>query len=111
MNLRRVSTSIGLLLGAALWAGCRSNLTLAPPLSPAFIRAGARENADERTLAQGRALFLNRCIQCHALPEIARFDAPRLTAIVAKMSGRANLSVEQHKAVVKYLLTVRSQSL
>ena len=111
MNLGRVGTSIALVLAAAFLAGCQSNLALAPPVSPAFIRAGARENADERTLAQGRTLFLNRCIQCHALPEVARFDAPRLTAIVAKMSGRANLNPEQHKAVLKYLLTVRSQSL
>jgi mono/diheme cytochrome c family protein len=111
MSLRRVGTSIVLALGAALWAGCQSNLSLAPPLSPSFIRAGGRENADERTLAQGRTLFLNRCIQCHALPEVARFDAPHLTAIVAKMSGRANLSAKQHEAVVKYLLTVRSQPL
>jgi mono/diheme cytochrome c family protein len=111
MNLGRVGNSVVLVLGAALLAGCQSNLALAPPVSPAFIRAGARENADERTLSQGRILFLNRCIQCHSLPEVARFDAPRLTAIVAKMSGRANLSVEQHKAVVKYLLTVRAQSL
>jgi mono/diheme cytochrome c family protein len=92
-------------------SGCQSNLAFAPPISPSFIRAGVRENADERTLAQGRALFLNRCIQCHALPEVARFDAPRLTAIVAKMSGRANLSPTQHEAVRKYLLTVRAQSL
>jgi hypothetical protein len=72
---------------------------------------GARENADERTLAQGRTLFLNRRIQCHALPEVARFDASRLPAIVSKMSGQANLSPKQHEAVLKYLLTVRSQSL
>jgi mono/diheme cytochrome c family protein len=111
MSLRRVGTSIVLALGAALWAGCQSNLSLAPPLSPSFIRAGSRENADERTLAQGRALFLNRCIQCHALPDVARFDAPHLSAIVAKMSGRASLSAKQHEAVVKYLLTVRSQPL
>jgi len=111
MNLGRVGNSVILVLGAALLAGCQSNLALAPPVSPAFIRARARENAEERTLAQGRVLFLNRCIQCHALPEVARFDAPRLTAIVGKMSGRANLSVEQHEAVLKYLLTVRSQSL
>jgi mono/diheme cytochrome c family protein len=111
MNLGRVCASIILVLSAALWVGCQSTLALAPPVSPAFVRAGARENADERTLAQGRVLFLNRCIQCHALPEVARFDAPRLTAIVGKMSGRANLSVEQHEAVVKYLLMVRAQSL
>ena len=111
MNLGRVCASIVLVLGTALLAGCQSNLSLAPPVSPAFIRAGARENADERTLAQGRTLFLNRCIQCHALPEVARFEAFHLTATVAKMSGRASLSPKQHEAVLKYLLTVRSQSL
>jgi len=111
MDLGRVGALLVLVLGAALWAGCQTNLAFAPPISPAFIRAGAQQNADERTLAQGRTLFLSRCIQCHALPEVARFDAPQLTAIVAKMSGRANLSPKQHEAVLKYLLTARSQSL
>lgn len=108
MNLGRVCASVVLVLGAALWVGCQSTLALAPPVSPAFVRAGARENADEHTLTQGRTLFLNRCIQCHALPEVARFDTPKLTAIVAKMSGRASLSPKQHEAVLKYLLTARS---
>jgi mono/diheme cytochrome c family protein len=108
MNLGRVGASIILVVGAALWSGCQSNLSLAPPVSPSFIRAGVRQDADERALAQGRTLFLNRCIQCHALPEVVRFDAPRLTAIVAKMSSRASLSPKQHEAVLKYLLTARS---
>jgi mono/diheme cytochrome c family protein len=108
MNQGRVCASIVLIVGAGLWAGCQSNLSLAPAVSPALIRAGAHENADEGTLAQGRVIFLNRCIQCHALPEVARFDAPHLTAIVAKMSARASLSPRQHEAVLKYLLTARS---
>jgi cytochrome c2 len=91
------------------FAGCQANLSsTAPPVTASFIRAGLRENGDARTLVQGRTVFLNRCIQCHALPKVAGFDAPRLTAIVARMSGRANLSPEQHQAVLKYLLTVRS---
>lgn len=111
MNLGGFSASIVLVFGAALLSGCQSYLALAPPVSPSFIQAGVLEHADEGTLAQGRVLFLNRCIQCHALPEVSRFYAPRLTAIVAKMSGRANLSPQQHEAVLKYLLTVRAQSL
>src|SRR5205807_3467012 len=103
-------SSIAFALGAVLLGGCQSNLSSsAPPITASFIRASLRENGDASTLAQGRTLFLNRCIQCHALPQAARFDAPRLTAIVAKMSGRANLKPEQHEAVLKYLLTVRSQ--
>jgi mono/diheme cytochrome c family protein len=108
MNFPCVCSSIALAYGAGLLTGCQSNLSSAPPITSSFLQAGVTENADGRTLAQGRALFVNRCIQCHALPEVARFDAPRLTAIVAKMSGRANLSPEQHEAVRKYLLTVRS---
>jgi mono/diheme cytochrome c family protein len=97
---------------AILFAGCQSNLSSsAPPITASFIRAGLRQNGDARTLAQGRVVFLNRCIQCHALPTIAGFDARQLKVIVAQMSGRANLSPEQQEAVLKYLLTVRSQSL
>jgi mono/diheme cytochrome c family protein len=111
MNLGRFCTSITLVCCAVVFSGCQTNLSSAPPVTASLIQAGTRENADGHTLAQGRALFLNRCIQCHALPEVARFDAPRLTAIVAKMSGRANLSPKEHEAVLKYLLTIRSQSL
>jgi mono/diheme cytochrome c family protein len=106
---RRFCSSIALVLGVHLFAGCQSNLSSsAPPVSASFLRASAHKQGDARILSQGRALFLNRCIQCHALPEVAQFNATRLTAIVAKMSGRANLSPEQHDAVLKYLLAVRA---
>jgi mono/diheme cytochrome c family protein len=107
MKARDLSGAV-LALCTLLLAGCETTLSSAPPITASFIRAGAHENADARTLSQGRSLFLNRCIQCHALPEVARFDPHRLAAIVATMSGRANLNAEQHDAVLKYLLTVRS---
>jgi mono/diheme cytochrome c family protein len=109
MRVRDLWGGAGLALLAFLLGGCETTVSSAPPITASFIRAGTRQDADTRTLAQGRSLFLNRCIQCHALPEVSRFDPPRLTAIVAKMSGRANMNPEQHDAVLKYLLTVRSQ--
>jgi mono/diheme cytochrome c family protein len=72
------------------------------------VRAGVRQKADAPTLAAGRSVYLHRCIQCHALPDVSRFSPPRLTAVVANMSHRANLNPEQHEAVLKYLLTIRS---
>ena len=96
--------------GTALFlAGCETTPPAAPPISASFLRAGIRQHADATTLTEGRRLFLNRCIQCHALPSAADYDPPRLRAIVASMSGRANLTDAQHEAVLKYLLTVRSQ--
>jgi hypothetical protein len=97
-----------LAVAALVLASCQSNLTSAPPITESFRRAGLRQKADGPTLAEGRKVFVNRCILCHALPEVARYDAARLPRIVAWMSGRAHLSSEQKEALVKYLLTVRS---
>jgi cytochrome c2 len=109
MKARHVRDYAALALCASVLGGCESSSSSAPPISAAFVRAGVRENADAHTLALGRSLLLNRCIQCHRLPEVAQFDRPHLTAIVAKMSGRANMNAEQHEALLKYLLTVQSQ--
>lgn len=108
MKFRDVSAVVALGLGALFLNSCESTPTSAPPVTASLVRAGGREKADAPTLAAGRSVFLSRCIQCHALPGVSRFDAPRLTAIVGKMSGRANLNAAQHDALLKYLLTIRS---
>jgi len=95
-------------IAGLLLASCQSNLKSAPPITESFLHAGVRQNADGPTLAEGRKVFVNRCILCHALPEVARYDSARLPGIVAWMSGRAHLTSAQKEALVKYLLTVRS---
>jgi hypothetical protein len=101
--------SVALAFLAALSSGCQSNLKSAPPVTESFIGAGLREHATGPTLAEGRKVFLTRCIPCHALPEIERYDRARIPNIVGWMSGRAHLSAGQKEALIKYLLTVRSQ--
>ena len=110
MKRRFVRGSLAALLGILLGA-CQSNLSsTAPPVTAAFVQAGARQNADATTLTQGRTVLLSRCIQCHTLPDVTRYEAPQLKAIVAAMSPRASLTPEQHDAVLKYLLTARTQA-
>jgi mono/diheme cytochrome c family protein len=99
-----------LILGGFVVAGCQSSPPSAPRITQSLIRAGLREKADVPTLADGRRVFVNRCILCHALPDIARYNSARLPGIVGWMSGRAHLTTEQHDALVKYLLAVKSQS-
>ena len=108
MNLRLIGGSVAAILGAVLVGSCQSGT--APPITESFLRAGVRHNANSRTLTQGRAVYVNRCVQCHALPNVAKYDPPRLKAILRIMAGRASLSPEQHDAVLKYLLTARSQA-
>ena len=95
---------------AVIITSCETALKSAPPVTAAFIQAGRREKADARTLEAGRKVFLNRCISCHSLPEIARYDSARIPGIVSWMSYRAHLAPEQREALVKYLLTVRANS-
>ena len=92
------------------FASCETSLKSAPPVTAAFVRAGRQEMADARTLEAGRKVFLNRCIACHALPDVTRQDPARIPRIVGWMSSRARLTPEQHEALVKYLLAVKSQS-
>jgi hypothetical protein len=102
--------AVVLILSGSVVAGCQSNLPSVPPITESLIRAGGREKADGPTLTKGRKAFVNRCILCHALPDISRYDSARLPGIVGWMSGRAHLTTEQHEALVKYLLAVKSQS-
>jgi mono/diheme cytochrome c family protein len=95
---------------AVVLASCETSLKSAPPVTAAFIRAARPEMADGQTLEAGRKVFLNRCIACHALPDVTRQDSARIPRIVGWMSNRAHLTPEQHEALVKYLLTVKAQS-
>ncbi len=91
-----------------LLEGCESGSSSAPPITAPLVRAGIRQNAEARRLTEGRLVFLSRCIECHALPQIEKYTPDRLREIVATMSGRASLSADEHDAALKYLLTIRS---
>ena len=98
-----------IVLTALAIVGCQSTPAPAPPVTESLLRAGIRQKADGPTLAEGRKVFVNRCIVCHALPDVSQYNAARLPGIVSWMSGRAHLSPEQKDALTKYLVTVRSQ--
>jgi cytochrome c2 len=102
---------VGLPICAMVSVSCETSLKSAPPVTSAFVQSGVREHADARTLVEGRTVFLNRCILCHALPEVSRYESGRLPGIVGWMSGRAHLTADQKEALIKYLVTVKSQDL
>jgi mono/diheme cytochrome c family protein len=106
---KRLLAALALPACVVILASCETTLTSAPPVTAAFVRAGRHEQADAQTLEAGRKVFLNRCIPCHALPDIARYDSERLPGIVNWMSGRAHLTPEQKDALTKYLMTVKAQ--
>ena len=94
---------------ALLLTSCETYLKSAPPVTVSFVQAGRSQKADEQTLQEGRKVFLNRCILCHALPDVGRYPSARIPGIVGWMSSRAQLTSEQKDALTRYLLTAKSQ--
>jgi hypothetical protein len=89
--------------------GCQSSVSPAP-MTHEVVRAGARAHVDERILREGRTLFVSRCIECHTLPLVSRYDAVAWPWLVNDMAHRASLKPAERDAVVAYILAVRAQS-
>ncbi len=74
------------------------------------VRAGERAHIDERTLQEGRTLFVSRCIECHTLPVVSRYDPVAWPWLVNDMSTRAGLRPAEREALIAYILAVRAQT-
>lgn len=108
MTIRNLLAFAALTIGGLFLNGCESTPAGAPPVNASLVRAGVRQRADGPTLAAGRRLFLDRCIQCHALPDVSRLTTARLNVVIPIMTQRANMTAVQHDTLRKYLLTVHS---
>jgi mono/diheme cytochrome c family protein len=109
MKIRKIRSLAALTLAAFWAAGFLSTSFSAQPAASQQPQPELtpQQQADS-VLTAGRTVYLNNCNRCHALPDVHYYTAPRLTAIVDKMSRKAQLTPEQHDAVLKYLQTIRS---
>jgi hypothetical protein len=89
--------------------GCQSSISPAP-MTHEVVRAGERAHVDERTLREGRSLFVSRCIECHTLPVVSRYDPVAWPWLVDDMAHRASLKPAEREALVAYILAVRAQT-
>jgi len=89
--------------------GCQSSISPAP-MTHEVVRAGERAHVDESTLREGRSLFVSRCIECHTLPVVSRYDPVAWPWLVDNMAHRASLKPAEREALVAYLLAVRAQT-
>jgi len=80
-----------------------------PPVTTEWSRAAARQHVDVRTLRAGRAIFVSRCIECHTLPVVSRYNASDWPCLVDAMSERASLKKSERDAIVAYILAARAQ--
>jgi hypothetical protein len=107
MRIRKITKLAGLTT-VAFWAvGFAYTSFAGLPAPTPKIELTPQQQADA-VLTTGRTVYFNNCNRCHVLPDVRSYTEPRLTAIVDKMSRKAQLTTDQHDAVMKYLQTVRA---
>ena len=79
-----------------------------PPVTSQITTAREGQHVDLAMLREGRTLFVHRCIECHTLPALWRYSTEDWPEIVNSMSHRASLKPAERKAIVAYILAVRS---
>ncbi len=91
-----------LLVSLAL-AGCR----ITPPrATPADAQRG---NVELAQLAEGRALMVRKCGNCHAPPMPKDHTASEWPAKLDEMAGRANLDPRQRFLIQQYFVVMASR--
>jgi hypothetical protein len=87
----------------ALFIVSCANFASPPEVSPALIANARPDRANAKELATGRNLFVSRCLECHTLPRVTKYNREQWPQLVSRMSSRANLSASEQNAIVAYL--------
>jgi hypothetical protein len=107
--IRQGGTLICFCLALAL-ANCESAKFVPPPVTSQMAVLGKNQSVDLAMLQTGRALFVSRCIECHTLPVVSRYDAVAWPWLVNDMSARSGLKPTEREALVAYILAARAQT-
>jgi mono/diheme cytochrome c family protein len=107
MKIRKITRRATLALVAFWTAGfALTSFSALPAPSPQIELTP--QQLEDSVLTAGRSLYMNNCNRCHALPDVRSYSDLRFTAIVEKMSRKAQMTPEEHDAVLKYLQTIRA---
>src|SRR5437763_12082954 len=105
---RPVPTLVALLIALAL-VNCETTRFAPPRVTPEMTMWKKNPGVDLATLETGRTLFVSRCIECHTLPAVSRYDAVAWLWLLDDMAKRASLKSDERKALLAYLLAACAQ--
>jgi len=101
--MRHCAKLIIVVLSLFLVACATGDFAPPPRVSPALIASARLDRISTQELSIGREVFVSRCLECHTLPSVAKYSRNEWPRLVARMAGRANLTVSDQEAVTSYL--------
>lgn len=101
---------LGALAGIALTVACATTSAVPRVTAPDVLRAqGSDPAVDQASLERGRSLYLSRCTGCHQPFAPASREYATWESVVAEMSDRAGLAVDDARLIRVYLATFASR--
>jgi hypothetical protein len=91
---------------ACVLASCQLT-NYVPPVTSQIATARKGQSVNLAMLHEGRTLFAHRCIECHTLPVVWRYNSKDWPDIVDSMSQRASLKPAEREAIIAYIIAVR----
>ena len=110
MSNRLVSVLAVLLATAA--CGYPKSGAVPGPISPTTEASAATRwpGATPESLASGRALFQDKCDNCHGHPDVKAIAEDKWPGVVKRMGGKAKLTEAQSQDVLHFVLAARSDA-
>ena len=109
MRKRDARFALGMLVAAALAAACSAALDHPTPQDAQWA---AREwpGTTVEDLAQGRALYVDKCSGCHNLHLPAEYPPEEWKSYVAYMVAEAKITPEEEAAIARFLAAASARS-
>ena len=88
---------------ALLIPACATDRFAPPPISPGLVKRAKIDHTSPQQVANGRTLFLHRCLECHTLPVVTKYSRAEWPHLVSRMSARADLTPDEEQSIIAYL--------
>jgi len=106
---RRVRLALGFATAVALAAACSAALDHPTPQDAEWAQRDW-PGTTVKDLAQGRALYVDKCSSCHNLHLPSEYSPEEWKGYVAYMVTEAKLTPEEHETIARYLAAASARS-
>ena len=101
--MRRSANALALATSLLVGACATGDFAPPPMVTPSLVARARFDRLSAPELTMGRDVFVSRCLECHTLPSAAKYSRDEWPHLVARMAGRANLTMADQRAVTGYL--------
>jgi hypothetical protein len=96
--MKKISLLVTIVI-AVIFTACSVKL-----YEPTEVNVNKRVTASLRDMKKGKAMYAEKCGQCHRVPKPEKFSVQKFTEVMAVMGPKANLLEPEQQYIIKYVV-------